>query len=143
MKKIRIKYFSNEIDKLNKIDIGDWIDLRAAKTVTIKKGETALIPLGIGMILPRKYEANIVPRSGTHKNFGILQTNHFGVIDNSYSGNNDQWMFSALATRDTTIYVNDRICQFRINKKQPKIKFIEVDKLKDKDRNGFGSTGIK
>jgi len=143
MKKIQIKYFTENIDKIEKLDIGDWIDLRAAKTVTIKKGEFALIPLGVAMKLPRSYEANVVPRSSTHKNFGIIQTNHFAVIDESYQGNDDQWYFPALATRDTVIHINDRICQFRINKKQPKIKFVTVDKLLGKNRNGFGSTGVK
>ena len=141
MKKIKIKYFSDKIDKIEKINIGDWVDLRASETFRIKKGEYVLIPLGVGMILPKKYEANIVPRSSTYKNFGILQTNHFGVIDNSYSGDNDMWHFPAYATRDTVIKANDRICQFRINKIQPKIKFVEVDKLNNKDRGGIGSTG--
>lgn len=143
MKKIKIKYFSNNIDKIQKIEIGDWIDLRSSINVTLEKGEFTLIPLGVGMILPKNYEANVVPRSSTNKNFGIIQANHFGVVDNVYCGNDDQWFFPAIATRNTTISVNDRICQFRINKKQPKIKFIIVDKLKDRNRGGHGSTGIK
>ena len=139
---VKIKYFDHEIDKINTIDIGDWIDLRAAETVEMKAGEFKLIPLGIGMILPEGYEANIVPRSSTFKNFGIIQTNSFGVIDNSYSGDNDQWFFPAYALRDTVINKNDRICQFRLNKIQSDIEVIEVEHLKDKDRKGFGSTGI-
>lgn len=138
---VKIKYFDHEIDKINTIDIGDWIDLRAAETIEIKKGEFKLIPLGIGMILPEGYEANIVPRSSTFKNFGIIQTNSFGVIDNSYSGDNDQWFFPAYALRDTVINKNDRICQFRLNKIQSDIEVIEVEHLKDKDRGGHGSTG--
>lgn len=50
-------------------------------------------------------------------------------------------MFPAYAMRDTTINKNERICQFRIVKKQPKIQFVEVEHLKEKDRGGFGSTG--
>lgn len=141
MKRIKIKYFTEEIDKIEKLEIGDWIDLRAAKMFEIKKGECALIPLGVAMKLPIGYEANCVPRSSTNKNFGVIQCNHFGVIDNMYCGNDDQWFFPALATRDTVININDRICQFRINKKQPKIKFITVKKLNDKNRGGYGSTG--
>ena len=140
--KIKVKYFDKEIDKLQKIAKGDWIDLRAAETVELKKDEFKLIPLGIGMILPKRYEAHIVPRSSTFKNFGIIQTNHMGVIDNSYNGNNDQWMFPAYAERDTIINKNDRICQFRIMRKQRKAKFVEIEHLKKTDRGGFGSTGV-
>ena len=138
---IKVKYFDKEIDKIEKISKGDWVDLRAAETVELKAGEFKLIPLGVGMILPDGYEANIVPRSSTFKTYGIIQTNHYGVIDNSYSGDNDQWMFPAYATRDTIINKNDRICQFRINKIQPEFEVVEVEHLNVTDRGGFGSTG--
>ncbi len=140
---IKIKYFDKWIEKIQKIDKGDWIDLRAAETVIFKKGGFGLIKLGVGMILPEGYEAHIVPRSSTFKNFGIIQTNHMGIIDNSYSGENDQWMFPVYAIRNTVIHKNDRICQFRIVKKQPEIEFEEVKHLNDASRGGFGSTGRK
>lgn len=140
---IKIKYFDDEIDRItNHGGKGDWYDLRAAETVRLKAGEFKLIPLGVGMQLPKGYEANIVPRSSTFKNYGIIQTNHFGVIDNSYSGDNDQWMFPAYATRDVVINKNERICQFRVNKVQPEFELIEVEHLGDNDRGGFGSTGV-
>lgn len=142
--KIEIKYFTDGVDKIDYIggaEKSNWIDLRAAEEVNLRAGEAKLIPLGIGMKLPQGYEAHIVPRSSTHKNFGIIQTNHFGVIDNSYCGDGDQWMFPAYALRDTTIHVNDRICQFRIEKNQPVISFIEVNRLYDANRGGIGSTG--
>lgn len=142
METIKIKYFDNEIDKIEKIEKGDWVDLRAAETVELKAGEFKLIKLGIGMILPEGYEAHVVPRSSTFKNFGIIQTNHCGIIDESYCGDNDQWRFPAYALRDTVINKNDRICQFRIIKKQPDISFEAVEHLADKDRGGFGSTGV-
>ena len=142
-KYIKIKYHNNNIDKIKTIDTGDWIDLRSAETVELKAGENKLISLGVSMKLPDGYEAHIVPRSSTFKNFGVTQTNHMGVVDNSYSGTNDVWMFPALAHRDTTIHENDRICQFRIVEKMPKVVFEEVDSLGDVDRGGFGSTGIK
>lgn len=140
---IKIKYFDDEIDKItNHNGKGDWYDLRAAETVKLKAGEFKLIPLGVGMQLPKGYEANIVPRSSTFKNYGIIQTNHFGVIDNSYSGDNDQWMFPAYATRDVVINKNERICQFRVNEVQPEFELVEVEHLGDNDRGGFGSTGV-
>lgn len=142
MKNIQIKYFTDKIEKLAYIDgKSDWIDLRAAKEMVLKAGEYAMIPLGVGMKLPEGYEAHIVPRSSTYKNYGLIQTNHMGVVDESYCGNNDQWHMPVYALRDTVIHVNDRICQFRIMEHQPKIVFEEVEALDAPDRGGFGSTG--
>lgn len=142
MEVIKIKYFDKEIEKIKKIDNGDWIDLRAAETVELKAGEFRLIPLGVGMILPEGYEAHIAPRSSTFKNYGIIEVNSVGVVDQSYCGDSDQWKMPVYATRDTVINKNDRICQFRIMKKQPSILFKEVEKLNDTNRGGFGSTGL-
>ena len=142
MEKIRIKYFTDKIEKLRYIDgKSDWIDLRCAEDIVLKKGEFKLIPLGVAMQLPKGYEAHVVPRSSTFKNFGIIQTNHCGIIDESYSGDNDQWFMPVMALRDTEIHVNDRVCQFRIMEHQPAIDFEETDHLSDTDRGGFGSTG--
>ncbi len=139
---ITIKYFTDQIDKLAYIDgKSDWIDLRAAEDVALRAGEFRLIPLGVGMKLPEGYEAHVVPRSSTYKNFGVIQTNHMGVIDSSYCGDNDQWFMPVYALRDTEIHVNDRICQFRIVENQPKIVFDEVSHLEGTDRGGHGSTG--
>lgn len=142
MPKIKIKYFSDKIDKLCYIEgKSDWIDLRSAEDISLKKGEFKLIPLGVGMQLPEGYEAHVVPRSSTFKNFGIIQTNHCGVIDESYCGDNDQWFMPVLAVRDTEIHINDRVCQFRIMEHQPVVEFEECERLEGKDRGGFGSTG--
>ena len=144
MKTITIKYFTDKIEKLTYIDgKSDWIDLRAAEDVALKAGEFKLIPLGVAMKLPQGYEAHVVPRSSTFKNFGIIQTNHYGIIDESYCGDNDQWYFPAYALRDTDIHVNDRICQFRIMEHQPTIQFEETEKLTGADRGGIGSTGVQ
>lgn len=145
MKIIKIKYFDKEIEKLTYIggSKSNWIDLRSAETVNLKKGEFHLIPLGVGMKLPEGYEANIVPRSSTYKNFKVLQTNCFAVIDNSYSGDSDEWKLPVIAMEDTTIKKNDRVCQFRINKIQPEIEFEEVEHLDEVNRGGIGSSGIK
>lgn len=144
IEKIRIKYFTEAIDKLDYIDgKSDWIDLRASEDVVLKAGEFKLIPLGVAMELPQGYEAHIVPRSSTFKTWGIIQTNSMGVVDCSYCGDNDMWRMPVYATRDVEIHVNDRICQFRIMKNQPKISFEEVEHLDNEDRGGFGSTGSK
>ena len=137
-----IKYFSDKIDKLEYIDgKSDWIDLRASEEVEFKQGEFKLIPLGIGIRLPKGYEAHVVPRSSTFKNYGLIQANHMGVIDCSYCGDNDQWFVPMIALKDTVVHVNDRICQFRIMENQPAIVFDECDHLEGADRGGFGSTG--
>ena len=121
---IKIKYHTDEIEKLRYIDgKSDWVDLRAAEDVELQAGEFKLISLGVSMELPKGYEAHVVPRSSTFKTWGILQTNSIGIIDESYCGDNDIWKMPVYATRDTTIHKNDRICQFRIEKHQPTIMF--------------------
>ena len=144
METIRIRYLEKGLEKLAYIaGKSDWIDLRAAEDVDLKKGEFRLIRLGVAMKLPDGYEAHVVPRSSTYKNFGIIQTNHMGVIDSSYCGDNDEWKYPALAMRDTHISRGDRICQFRIMRNQPQIEFEETEHLDGSDRGGFGSTGVK
>lgn len=153
MEKIKIKYHNKDIPKLSKIEQGDWIDLYAAENKRIYKGEYALISLGISMKLPEGYEAHIAPRSSTFKKWGIIQTNSVGICDNSYSGNLDIYMFpvycvigvnrDALYKDYSDIKVGDKICQFRIMKKQPEIEFEEVEFMEDEDRGGFGSTGSR
>lgn len=138
---LRIKYFDKNIEKLKKTEKGDWIDLRSAIDISLKKGDFALIPLGVGMVLPDGYEAHIVPRLSTFRNWKIIQTNSVGIIDNSYSGENDQWMMPVYAVEDTKIKKNDRICQFRILEKMPALEIQEVEHLNDVSRGGFGSTG--
>ena len=140
---IKVKYLDDSITKLEKVTIGDWIDLRAAEDIVMKQFDFKLVHLGIAMQLPEGYEANIVPRSSTYKNFGILQTNSFAVIDESYCGDNDWWRYPIVALKDTEIKKGDRICQFRINKKMPEVELIKVEILGNKDRNGLGSTGTK
>ena len=139
--KIRIKYLNDSINRLEKIEKGDWIDLRSAEDVELKKGESKLIHLGVAMELPKGYEAHIVPRSSTFKKWGIIQTNHMGVVDNIYCGDDDWWFMSVYATRDVKIEKDDRICQFRIVEKMPPIEFETVEVLGNKNRGGFGSTG--
>ena len=141
MLEIKVKYFT-DIEPIKFIENkSDWYDLRAAEEVEMKAGEYRLIKLGIAMQLPKGYEAHVAPRSGTFKNFGIIQANSVAVIDESYCGDNDQWYYPAIALRDTVIHKNDRICQFRIIEHQPPVKFVNVEYLEGKDRGGFGTTG--
>lgn len=142
MELIKIKYLNDTVKRLEYIDgKSDWIDLRSAEHVIMKAGEYRLINLGVAMQLPKGYEAHIIPRSSTFKNFGIIQANHMGLVDESYAGPNDWFYMPAIALRDTEIQINDRICQFRIEKHQPQIQFEEVEELHAPDRGGIGSTG--
>lgn len=148
---ILVKYFDTpeyKCTRLKKINKGDWIDLYAAKNIFVQgnSNNPTLIPLGVAMKLPDGYEAHVAPRSSTFKTWGIIQTNSFGIIDNSYSGDNDQWMLPVICihpkdNNGSLIKAGDKICQFRIIESMPDINIIEVDKLDDKDRGGFGSTG--
>lgn len=137
---IKIKYHAN-IKPIEKVVNGDWIDLRLAEDVELMAGEYKLLSLGVSMKLPEGYEAVIIPRSSTFRNWGIIQANHFGLIDNSYCGDDDIWHFPALATRYTKIEKNSRICQFRIQRKMEDINFITVDTLGNVNRGGIGSSG--
>lgn len=137
--KIKVKYHT-DILPLEMNEKGDWVDLRAAQDMKLWGGYYYYIPLGISLELPEGYEAHVAPRSSTFKNWGIIQTNSVGVIDNSYCGDNDIWMMPVYATRFAEIKKNDRICQFRIVEKQPHLEFETVDHLGNEDRGGFGST---
>lgn len=156
---------------------GDWVDLKAAKDVelnaaqsgTLKRKtvegeevsyrnvemETSYIPLGVAMKLPNGFEAIIASRSSGPKKLNIFIPSGMGIIDQSYSGNEDEWNYVASSMKPATIHKGDRICQFRIQLSQKAtmwqkikwflssgIKFEQVDDLGDTNRGGFGSTGV-
>lgn len=140
---IKVKYFDEEMPKLEQVEGSDWIDLRASEDINLKAGEFCLVPLGFACELPEGYEAYVMPRSSSFKKYGFIQTNSVGLIDESYCGNDDQWMLPIYAVRDVVIPKYERIAQFRIQRKQPTITFISVDDLEKDSRGGFGSTGSK
>lgn len=140
MEQIKVKYMRG-VQKIERFNVGDWIDLRAAEDISLKAGEFKLIPLGVAMELPSGYEALVAPRSSTFKKMHILLANSIGIIDESYKGDNDEWHFPAYAVKDTNIRKNERICQFRIIQHQPLIHLLEVEHLGNADRGGLGSTG--
>lgn len=166
--KIKVRLLNEKCDFTENTKRGDWIDLKSATTTTLKrpypskagglshvKFSNGLLPLGVAMEIPKGYEAIVVPRSSSFKNFGFIQTNSIGVIDNSYNGDNDQWHLPILQIIEKEIKEGDRVCQFRIQLSQEatvwqrikwiftsRIKFIKVDSLNNKDRGGFGSTGV-
>lgn len=137
---IKIKYLPGS-PRLEMNDKGDWCDLYVYQNINLKKGDFAYIPLGVAMKLPEGYEAILAPRSSTFSRTGLVQTNSVGVIDSSFCGDGDQWLWPAYATRDTSLKKGQRVCQFRIQKIQPQIIFQEVVSLDSENRGGFGSTG--
>lgn len=141
MVEIPIRYLSGS-PVLEITEKGDWIDLYCYEDTTLHAGERTYISQGVSMALPEGYEAIVAPRSSTFKRWGVLQSNSIGVIDNSFRGNEDVWQFPAYATRDVTIPKGTRICQFRIQEKQPEINFTPVLDLNNESRGGLGSTGV-
>ena len=168
--KIKVKLF-NKNCKFEAIKKGEWIDLKSAVTCQLispfahtlnskrDKREVVFddykIPLGIGMKLPKGFEALILPRSGTFNAYGSILANSQGVIDSSYSGPNDQWAYQMIALTNCVVNEGERICQFRIQLSQKatiwqkikwlftnKIEFEFVDDYEGEDRGGFGSTGV-
>lgn len=138
---IRVKYHTN-ITELRQITIGDAIDVRAAKDITLKYMQHTKIPLGFSCQLPEGYMALLFPRSSTFDKYGIIQTNSLGCIDSSYCGNDDEWAMPVIALRnDVCIPKNDRIGQFMIVPKMPVVSFETVEDLGNVNRSGFGSTG--
>ena len=137
---IKINYHNSPYT-LQMTDIGDWCDLYLAEDITLKKDDFKYLSMGVSMELPDKYEAIMAPRSSTFAKWGILQTNGIGVIDNSYNGDDDIWMMPCYATRDVEIPAGTRLCQFRIQEKQPSLKFAAVKSLGNDARGGLGSTG--
>lgn len=138
---MKIKYFDDDVDKIE--SFGDWIDLRSRKTIEYEEGDHKMIPLNVAIELPEGYEAHLVPRSSTFKNWGLIQTNSIGIIDNDFSGDDDEWHLPVLATRDGKVEKNDRVAQFRIMRVQPNFQIEEVESLDNENRGGFGSTGKK
>ena len=146
-----IKYHDPALLPVEQAHNGEWFDLRAAEDVFISVGEFAMIPLGISMQLPEGYEAMVIPRSSTFGRYGLIMTNGVGLIDCAYNGDDDQWWFPCYCLKGknydprkgqgTQIHKNDRICQFRIQKQQPTVQLLEVSKLSNENRGGFGSTG--
>lgn len=139
--KVKIKYL-RDVEPVEKIKAGDWIDLKVAEDIVLNEGEFKLLPLGVAIQLPEGYEAIVAPRSSTFKRYKCLMANSIGIIDESYCGDNDEWCMPIYATKYAIIPKNTRICQFRIVPHQPDFDIVTVESLGNSDRGGFGSTGV-
>lgn len=141
IEEVKVRYLPGA-PHIEQVGWGSWIDLYTYEDVTLKAGQREYISMGVAMQLPQGYEAILAPRSSTFKRYGLLQSNSIGVIDSTYNGDDDIWCMPVVATRDIYIPKGTRICQFRIQKEQPKIHFVTVSSLGNENRNGFGSSGV-
>lgn len=157
----KIKYFDDLMPRMKHTKIGDWVDVRASSVLKNDKPvkweidddgkefvsynffDHLLIKLGFAMQFPSMYEAHVLPRSSLFKNKGLILVNGMGIIDHSYRGDNDQWLFPALAMRPGKIYKHERIGQFRLIQRMEKLQFLEVNLFNSEDRGGLGSTGTE
>lgn len=152
-----VKYHDKKMPELDRIEIGDWVDVRAVKVsingvhkpfregkpVIYAAGDIVKVDLGVSVQLPEGYEAYLAPRSSTFNNYGLIQTNSVGIVDETYCGDNDIWGQQFYALRPGKISKYDRVGQFRIMPKMGEIEFKKVDKLGNADRGGYGTTGKK
>lgn len=139
---ILIKYLDEEMPELYVSEKGNWIDLRSAYTYPYAHGDTFMINLGVSMKLPEGYEAIVVPRSSMFRNYGLMQTNSIGVIDNTFCGADDIWRLPVICVGTSgCIQKYDRVAQFRIIKSQH-VRLKKVSTLINQNRGGFGSTGV-
>ena len=136
--KIRINTHGNPLP----VQKGEWIDLFTAEDVELEPFEDKIISLGVSIELPEGYYGEMVPRSSTFKNFGVIMTNSMGIIENDYNGDEDIWGFPALAIHKTFIPKGTRICQFRKVMQTEPDELESVESLGNKNRGGFGSTGV-
>lgn len=120
-------------------------DLYAAveSSVTIKSGETFLVPTGICMEIPEGYAGLIFARSGLATKKGLAPANKVGVIDSDYRGEVMVALFNH-SKEDFILERGERIAQLVIT---PYLTadFVQTDSLSDTERGegGFGSTGNK
>jgi len=117
-------------------------DLVARENVTLPAGEVRLIPLNIVVKTPVGYGLFLLPRSSTPLKKGLLIPNGVGVIDQDYSGDEDELKLQALNFTKKTVKVErgERIAQ-AVFVKIERPEFVEVKSMSSKSRGGFGSTG--
>lgn len=160
---IKIKYFEGAT-KLKINPKGNLIDAYSREDIFIPQFEMGLVHLGFAMELPKGKIAKLYPRSSTFKTWGCMLANSVGIIDETFCGDNDEWLaplvcinpkdvipvpledFDNLLSKNqygTWIKKHDKICQFEIVDAMKMPTFIEVETLGNKDRHGIGSTGTK
>lgn len=113
------------------------------KSISLQPGSRVLIPTDLYVEIPEGYELQVRMRSGLALKEGLILVNGIGTIDSDYR-NGIGVIIMNISNKPVDINDGDRICQFVLNKVE-QIEWDEVNKLDETDRNkgGFGSTGIK
>jgi len=109
--------------------------------LTIEPGGRGIIPTGIRIAIPDGYEAQVRPRSGLARDFGIGLVNSPGTIDADYRGEVQIILMNG-GSEPFTIVRGDRIAQLVV---APVMRVVwdEVETLDETPRGegGFGHTG--
>lgn len=143
MKKIKVK-----VKKLDDLPLPKYqtpqasgLDLYSAEDKIIKKKSFDIVRTGIAIEIPKGYEAQVRPRSGLAKDYGIGILNSPGTIDADYRGEIMVILFN-LSNKDFQIKKGERIAQL-VFSPIVKIEWVEVKELKKskRDKGGFGHTG--
>ena len=157
---IKIKYFEGA-KKLEINPKGNLIDVYSREDIFIPQFDMRLVHLGFAMELPKGKIAKLYPRSSTFKTWGCILANSVGIIDETFCGDNDEWLapLVCIAPKNsepvpinelcsetifgTWIRKGDKIAQFEIVDAMKMPTFVEVEALGNKDRHGIGSTGTR
>ncbi len=116
-------------------------DLSSRIDIEIGPGEIGYIPLNVVVKVPKGNFLLLAPRSSTHK-MGLVAANSIGIIDNDYCGEEDEIKFAALNYTDKAVKIEKgtRVAQMLVLNID-KAEIEEVEKMEDKSRGGFGTTG--
>jgi len=119
-------------------------DLRANETVVLEPFGRALIPTGLYLDVPERCEVQVRPKSGLAIKRGLSVLNTPGTVDYGYTGEIKVIVFN-FTNESQTIKIGDKIAQAVVCPvaQGNQIDLVKVDSIKEKDRNsnGFGSTG--
>ena len=140
---LRIKRLSNEAILPEYAHPGDaGMDMFSTEEVIIRAGETALIPTGIAIELPKSTEAQIRPRSGLALKHSVTVLNTPGTIDEGYRGEIRIILINH-GKNDFKVDKGMKIAQMVI-KPVIQANIIEIKELSSSERGegGFGSTGV-
>ena len=144
MIKVLIKKLNSSVQLPSyKTDGASGMDLMACieKPINLKPGKSCLVPTGLSVAFPAKYEIQIRPRSGLAAKQSISVLNTPGTIDSDYRGELKVIIFNH-GENEFVVNCDDRIAQM-ILAPVLKIEFEEVSELPETIRGsgGFGSTG--
>ena len=139
------------------------LDLYALDDITIKPGETVLVPTGFKVAIPPGYELQVRPKSGRALKTKLRIANTPGTIDSGYRDevkviienvdppikdltiDDDGKVTSILYGNTYYIGKHEKFAQL-VLAETPKVAFYRVENVGDfgENRNGgFGSTGLK